>query len=606
VLNVRLDVTFTLAGLLMTRSTAAGGYGVDAPLARDAQGRYCVPGTLVKGRLRDAWRELHAAAGDAFAPDEALLLGRRAGNADHDGPVDPARGRLRFGDFVCPARADAGTLFRIQIDAARGSVAHGAYQVIEAPFGAGETVTFHGAIRFTARDDGETAQVEHEVTTGLRWITSLGAMRTVGFGRVLAVDVQAHPELPASITATATGAACLPLLLTFDGPLCVPLRRIDDNLFESDDVVPGGVLKGSLATTWQALLGRPGGAAVDAATDPARPKLGEHFARLRITHAFPVAHGHDAPVRRPVAPPLSVVRAAGGVFDIALESGPVLIDGEAPAFAIDWKPRERDDVDRRFGWHRPRRELRVRTAVDPDTRRAAEGALFGYEMLLPEGCAWHARLDLDGVPEEDRLQVERELREVLSLGLHGIGKTKASARVEWLDPGADSDHVTGRSVEAGPWIVTLQAAALLCDPTGLLESSGERELRARYADAFAALSGGALRLTRYLARQRLAGGYYLHRRFQPGAPYRPYLLTEPGSVFVLEAAGPDHVEAARQQLERWRRHGLPLPPWLGGATWRTCPYVPENGYGEVAVNLDTHWSDRPVGRTRALAILGAD
>lgn len=603
-LNVRLDLTLTLAGPLMTRSTAAGGYGVDSPMARDARGRYCIPGTLVKGRLRDAWRELHEAAGAAFDPDVRGLLGEEAGNAGNSGEVGPRRGRLRFDDLVCDAREADQTLFRIQIDDQRGAVKHGAYQVIEAPFAAGEQVAFRGAIRFAAHDDADAERVRQHVTTGLRWITSLGAMRTVGFGRLLDVALQAASEPAASVTAGATGDERLAVLLTLEAPFCVPRHRTDDNLFESESVIPGAALKGSLAASWQALLGQPVGDPITAATDPARPKLGEHFTRVRFMHAFPIQRSGNTPPRRPVVPPLSVVKTSRGTFDVALEPGPVLIENEAPAFAIDWKSRA--DVDDRFGWHEPKRELRVRTRIDSDTRRAAEGALFGYEMVVPHGFAWHTRIDLGGVPADDRAQVERELREVLAHGLRGIGKTKVSAGVEWLDATADADHVESHAQDAGLWILTLQTPALLCDPEGLTESSGERELRERYEHAFAALSAGTLRLTRYLARQRLAGGYYIHRRFQPHAPYRPYLLTEAGSLFVLEPAGAEHTAPAREYVDRWRRHGLPLPPWAAGATWQTCPYLPENGYGEVAVNLTTHWTDRPLGRTRALTILGGE
>ncbi len=612
-LNVRLDVTLTLAGPLMTRSTAAGAYGIDAPMARDMRERLCLAGTLVKGRLRDAWTELRSAAGDIFAVDIDALLGHKSGSAENPGPVEPLRGRLRFEDFVCEAPQHDGALFRIAIDEQRGSVKHGAHQVIEAPFGSGARVSFHGAIRFSAIDQNELDTVQRQVTTGLRWITTLGAMRTVGFGRLLDVSVAATAEPVASVVTRASGTERLAMLLTLDGPFCVPRHHADDNLFESDIAIPGGVLKGSLATTWQAQLGQPLGAPVTTSTDPARPKLGEHFARLRFTHAFPVRVAAGEPQRgRPVVPPLSVVKLGKMVFDVALESDAVLIDGQAPAFEADWK--DASDVRARFGWPEPARELRVRTAIDATTRRGAEGQLFAYEMVVPrsreraasepDDIVWSARVDLGGVPAADREQVESDLRQVLARGLHGIGKTKTNARVEWLVAEHDRDYIQCQATNAGPWILTLQTPALLCASDGLSESSDERELHERYEQAFAALSEGSLRLVRYMARQRLAGGYYVWRRFLDTTPYRPYLLTEPGSVFVLEPMRAHLATAALAHVDDWLRHGLPLPPWAAGVTWQTCPYVPENGYGEVAVNLETHWADRPVGRTRSVAVLG--
>jgi hypothetical protein len=44
--------------------------------------------------------------------------------------------------------------------------------------------------------------------------------------------------------------------------------------------------------------------------------------------------------------------------------------------------------------------------------------------------------------------------------------------------------------------------------------------------------------------------------------------------------------------------GLPLPVWAlaeygqyNRELWETCPFVPENGYGEIAVNLAWHWKE---------------
>ena len=39
--------------------------------------------------------------------------------------------------------------------------------------------------------------------------------------------------------------------------------------------------------------------------------------------------------------------------------------------------------------------------------------------------------------------------------------------------------------------------------------------------------------------------------------------------------------------------GLPLPDWLAEATWRTCPFVPENGFGAVDFSVVDHAALRP-------------
>ncbi|WP_298623105.1 hypothetical protein [uncultured Zoogloea sp.] len=84
----------------------------------------------------------------------------------------------------------------------------------------------------------------------------------------------------------------------------------------------------------------------------------------------------------------------------------------------------------------------------------------------------------------------------------------------------------------------------------------------------------------------MAGGTYLHRRHlaQRQHAYRPLVLTEPGSVFVLKVVD----AAARPLLARWQRHGLPLPTKVAaehGSAWQDHPYLPQNGYGEIAIDL---------------------
>jgi hypothetical protein len=101
-------------------------------------------------------------------------------------------------------------------------------------------------------------------------------------------------------------------------------------------------------------------------------------------------------------------------------------------------------------------------------------------------------------------------------------------------------------------------------------------------------------LKRYFASQSLAGGYYLHRRFRSQEKYSPWLLTDPGSVFLLKIVQPNdakQVSLVQELIERWYFSGL--PPYDSSLEWRNCPYVRENGYGEIAVNLMCHWHDQP-------------
>ena len=75
-------------------------------------------------------------------------------------------------------------------------------------------------------------------------------------------------------------------------------------------------------------------------------------------------------------------------------------------------------------------------------------------------------------------------------------------------------------------------------------------------------------------------------------PYYPYVLTEAGSVFILRAHSQE-ITLARERLEYLEQHGLPHPDGIKRTRpdelWRDCPFVPENGYGEICINLAWHW-----------------
>jgi hypothetical protein len=153
------------------------------------------------------------------------------------------------------------------------------------------------------------------------------------------------------------------------------------------------------------------------------------------------------------------------------------------------------------------------------------------------------------------------------------------------------------------WVITLQTPALLCDPTGLTEASTASDLHKGYAEVWATLSGGTLAMRWYFTQESLAGGKYLHQHFMQhsGKPYRPYLLTDAGSVFVLTAV-PGRGVSAAEKIRSWATQGLELPEWAvtaysgdgrPGSHWSNCPYIPENGYGEIVVNLDIHWDKHP-------------
>lgn len=599
-LQVTLNVILTLEGPFLTRSSTPGRYGIDASMAVNHKGKYMIPGTLVKGRLRQSWEELKDAAGYISEDDIHHFLGKGSDEDSGPMPVEPFRGLLRFSDFVSD-KGETHILHRIKMNEDRGAVETGQFLAMESPFAPGERACFVGTIGFAATDKKQASQFKDYVDKGLRWITSLGSERTVGFGKLVDVGISQDSKQfqstgsQAAISHMENGKLCLKI--SPSSPFCIAGPRVTENLFKSEEVIPGGVIKGTIASMWAEFLGKHGGREIDENFDPVRQELGRCFEKIRFTHAFPAKSTES---KRPVSFPLSLVRAKDDIYDVALCDGPVLINCIAPAFEVDWKIDTLLDVKAHFGWPSLRRELRVRTAIDKGSRKAKKGQLFAYESIIPDDLHWLGWVDLGLILKTDRDAVERQLGELLAHGLAGLGKTKAyaSAKLEKPTSIEPAYHSMLEPLD-DHYIVTLQTPAILCDPGELNEESDRAKLCETYAAVWSHLSENSLSLVRYFARQTLAGGQYLHKRFQHSQKYEPYLLAAAGSVFVLKV---EDSGTAGQKIEEWYEHGLPLPEWARerygrngseGDHWLNCPFIRENGYGEVAVNMKIHTCGKP-------------
>jgi hypothetical protein len=588
--KINLNVTLTLQGPILTQSSSPGEFGIDAPMARTKDGKPYLPETLVIGRLRQSLNELSEATSGSFIKKEEIydLLGPEPDKKKSG--VEPERKRLQITDFMATSQGGNDTLYRIRMDKERGAVATGAYLVIDSPFAPGDKVSFMGTISYIL-PDGEKDTVRDKIEKGLLWTTSFGAQRTIGFGRLIDVKVVQENALSSEIECDTKGAY-FRLVIRPDKPFCIAKRKVDENLFESEEIIPGGVIKGSLASTWGMLVkGKGPDAVINQDFDESRKALAENFNKIRFTHAFPV---NKEQKKRPTVFPLSLVRytvKSGNeektvLGDVARIDKPGLLGNPtaAPAFSIDWK-RSRGDVFKRFGWPELSMELRVRTAMDRSTRASKEKHLFAYEMVVPDGHEWAAMIDLSRVTG-DREKVITQLMDLLGYGMNNWGKTKCHAETAVTRMEAP----VVEEPKDGLYIITLQTPAILCDPAGLSEASGQKELFGAYSAVWKELSDSSLELVRFFGRQSLAGGDYLHKRFQAGKDYYPWLLTDPGSVFVLKKTNGN----AHGKITDWLKHGLNLPAWakkryehngFSGDDWRCCPYIPENGYGEIAVNI---------------------
>lgn len=592
------EVRLTLRAPILSQASGARAYGVDTASLRDGGNHPALPGSLVRGNLRHAWKDLR----DRYPrvteiPSEDEVKAWLGDKSEEGGDNRPNRGRLRFAEHWCADRpGESGVRHRAERDPNAGAVAGGSLQVIESPFAAGEKVVYVGWIKAWCRDDTEAGRLGQWIRKGLEYMPALGALKGTGFGRVLAVELSTAPisVRTAGQSKVDSNATAFGIRLKLDRPFCFARSHLpNSNRYESEEFIPGGAIIGALARRL-----RHSGVDSGLLDHPDYPALCRHFDSLGFTQGFAVA---EASSERPVVLPLSLVigptnaaeKASDDLYDVALKGAPGLIHHQAPAFSADWKDKHLTMAYQKCGWGAPLvRSLIVRTEIDP-YGAAEEEKLFATECVVPQGHGWLATVNLNKIDDGDRSKVIDELERLLSTGLDRLGKTEAEAQVELLPQRPALAVPCHPIIHDNLAIVALQSAArLLPHAMGIPPTNGGSELFSEYEGAWRELSGNSLRLLRFYARQQLVGGEYLWTRFQHREqPYTPELLTLAGSVFVLKVL---HETNARQKLNEWLRNGLPqLTGSSGGEDWKKTPYLAANGYGEIAVNLKLHWEWEP-------------
>lgn len=609
-----IQIEITLRAPWLVHGNDPGRLGLDAVQLRDGHGRRILPGTLLVGRISQAWNEFTALAGStANVPKPADWFGSEASghdNSGNSGSLHPRRARIHVDDLVCetdpvvgadddadPAkdRPEHDPAHRVHIDEKSGAGVEGDLQFIEQNEAANKTVKFVGTWRVWLSPDQDPATPENAKTLekwlrkGLQWQTQLGALRNVGFGQVHHVGVTVAPAAAtpciAENFATARKAFCnggangpRGLALTFSQPLAVGNRLYNGNLFVSDDIITGATIKAAMASALAA----------------AGEALPAWFNDLRITHAHPAP---ATSVERPLPLPLSLVRNGRKKICDAAAHATYVLDYDdkgkrvAMAFQTDWKPEDFTKARAEQGWGDTSTHLRVRTAIK--NGKALDKSLFAYECKLADQSHWLTTLDFaDSADQTELAERWAVIARLVEAGLGPIGKTDAFAKVtllpalraKWAQ--RDAQHLSEGDLVR---VMLCSPALLLATPDLTASRITSEQLLELYAKAFAT-SVPALTLKHFFAAQELAGGEYLWERFMQSHPaarergYQPLILTKAGSVFVFQV---NDVQAAQTVLAQWEANGLPLSEDVTkahGADWQTNPFIPQNGFGEVIVD----------------------
>lgn len=481
-----VHISLTLRGPLLTQSSSPGQLGLDVVVARNHNNQVYIPGTLVSGKIRQSLEELQDAIKNEntpvwFAPDQDNWLGKSSEN-------DFAKTkRLFFSDFVLDGDDPLPiTRYRIEIDAERGSVSKHQLAMLESPFVSGETYTFTGQVHFFSSPE-KAAVIRQHLNAAIKWFSHLGAFRSIGFGQIenAAITKINDAEILPNTTSIPVKLSSVPvrigLCIQPEYPFCLAGKPNANNLFNSDIIIPGGAIKGCIATTWNHLLAQQKGR-IDS-TDARYKELRENFSKLRISHAFP-GHVNN---KRPVVAPLSLVKTSktSAFYDVAQLNRPCLIGDQPPDFAVDWKDTGETLKDypwpyirfKDWGWDSLKSELRVRTAIDREKLRSKESELFAYEQIIPDGKHWYSELDLSRIVDaQTRGIVLEQLRALCTQGVIGLGKTKTPLQIEFIEHIEPVILNNLNPIDNNLWLITLQTDTLLGSPDKLDESNSKKKL----------------------------------------------------------------------------------------------------------------------------------
>ena len=198
----RIELALTLRAPWLVHGNDPGSHGLDAVQLRGPYGRRVLPGTLLAGRIRAAWRELGTRFGLQDVPQDLAWFGplAEADKAD-DGIATPAgagkhrrqplRARVHVSDLLEGALPQgAGHIAtRVEINEASGAASDGMLLALEQLDLPGKEVTVYG-LWHAWLALGEAEPLARHIAKALRWQTQLGAQRSVGFGELVDVKVQ--------------------------------------------------------------------------------------------------------------------------------------------------------------------------------------------------------------------------------------------------------------------------------------------------------------------------------------------------------------------------------------------------------------------------------
>jgi hypothetical protein len=573
--------------------------------------RLVIPASHLKGKLRSSLEELDPFFDTIERPNLKALFGTKSA----EGSYEPLPAMVHFNDLVGANSDTKRTRTRVTINRTSQTAKQNLLREVDDLFASGTEIIFNGEVTFCASDSADANRLASVLQLGLQWLATVGSEKGIGFGRVKSAKVSAPTEISASSIPTFAGKSdALHMRIKAHEPLLAGgIKSRRTNYVVSRQELSGGLIKGALAAALNEVHNvNPATRPLDAIYAdefPGFEALVRHFSSICVTHARPTHVNGPRPIRLPLSAveyeELQVGNMDDGksrVGDVALsnERTPIMHGRHSPAYYGDAKK-----LDRYVGLAEPAELFVTRSEINDVSQRTAEGQLFTYQFYAPctkekKPIEWVCNVNFDTILEPaERKAALQQFATAVQQHLHRLGKLSRAVTVAVID-GPATPAVNNRAlIEDGLVLVTLQSDAIMLAPEVVRSLPLGQDLNEVYSAYWFELSDGALTLDDFFAHQGFEGGYRYHRylgaaeRKSRPHNYRPYYLTLAGSLFKLRVT--NEINASKL-LTRWLSGGLPLPKWAlneygryNRPIWETCPFVPENGYGEIAVNLAWHW-----------------
>jgi len=608
-------VSLIVAAPFTTGSTENAERGFDDAQLRDADGTPMVAGSHLQGLLRHFLGDVHRAeqeagigGSDKLVPRDVFFEwfgrpGRQLANAeeqedakDYDDPgeqpdvlTENRRARLTFRDLKLAVREprERRDRDRIRIDVERRSAKAGAWLTSEQMFPTGAEVSYsNDAALVLYGTVGEAENLTRVFSLFKESLPAIGGDKGAGFGKVVDLSIKAIESRPFAIPET--GASVVGNTTTRCGfrlaqPLLVDPELLSGNLLRSSIDIPGAALKAALAES--------GRTAHSGGTDAFDEEFGAVLSRIVVRHALAAApHSSRRRTTFPFSLAAAVHEDGKEVFVDCFADG-----AEELRFAVDFKSYHKSALKAYYSVFdfEPALLTRTRTAIREGEFTAEPHRLFNHQAVSPRGVEWHTEFFMpEGFTDEDRAKAG-QLLALFGSGAVQIGKLRSDI----VDVRFDRD-CTSRMAEPADarapvksWRMKVESPAWLLGMDEVYALYRGADLRNVYRQRMQALLGPAHAAVdweqfSFFAQHDWSGGRRAVRyKQQDDGGYYPYLLTRPGSVFRFlerDGSGEEERDALARAMSGFAARGLPAA--RHDASWRNCPFVPENGYGEVTID----------------------